>query len=206
MSLGKSPRSVPVGGPGGTRHLDPSGLKAYAHPLRLEIIRYLTDHGAATATQLAHHLGESSGQTSYHLRQLAKHGLVVDDPARNRGRERWWKATSFQVDAERFTDPGLTAQMQAVVGSLVQGRADALRRWMAAGDAAPREWVEAAMHSQRTLRLTPAEVGEMNDAVDAVLGRYVALSRERDAVPDAVPGVARVRVYYDAFPLPADDA
>src|SRR3546814_4941433 len=34
-------------------------------------------------------VGESSGSTSYHLRQLAAYGMVVDAADRGTGRERW---------------------------------------------------------------------------------------------------------------------
>ncbi|MEU7461934.1 winged helix-turn-helix domain-containing protein, partial [Streptomyces griseofuscus] len=49
------------------------------------------DHGPATASQLAERLGESSGATSYHLRQLADHGVATrlpDKPRRIRSRRR----------------------------------------------------------------------------------------------------------------------
>jgi DNA-binding transcriptional ArsR family regulator len=190
----------------GTTHLDASGLRAYAHPLRLQIIRYLSDHGPATATTLARHLSESTGQTSYHLRQLARHGLVEDDPGRGKGRERWWRATSFQVDAaELADDPALAPAAQAVLGSVLQGRTQALDRWMATARRAPREWVEASVHSQTTVRLTPAEAAEMSTAVREVLDRYAARSRERESAGAAPPGAERVRAYYDAFPLVGDD-
>ena len=43
--------------------------------------------------------GESSA-TSYHLRQLAAYGFVVEDPGHGRGRERYWRAV------ERSSLPG----------------------------------------------------------------------------------------------------
>jgi len=56
--------------------------------LRAELI----ERGPATASQLAARTGESSGATSYHLRQLAAYGFVVEDDRRGRGRERYWQA------------------------------------------------------------------------------------------------------------------
>ena len=56
--------------------------------LRAELI----EQGPATASQLAARTGESSGATSYHLRQLAAYGFVVEDDRRGRGRERYWQA------------------------------------------------------------------------------------------------------------------
>lgn len=76
---------------------DPRALKALAHPLRQEILRRLRRDGVATATSLAAALGENTGATSYHLRQLAEHGFVEDVPERARGRERWWRARPQDV-------------------------------------------------------------------------------------------------------------
>src|SRR6478609_6720512 len=70
----------------------PQMLRALAHPTRLKMLGMLRIDGPATATSLATRLGINTGQTSYHLRQLAQHGFVVDDDARGNGRERWWQA------------------------------------------------------------------------------------------------------------------
>ena len=72
--------------------LDARSLHGLAHPLRLRLRAELVEHGPATATQLAARTGESSGATSYHLRQLATYGFVVDEPSRGKGRERYWRA------------------------------------------------------------------------------------------------------------------
>ena len=46
----------------------------------MELLSVLRQRGPATASMLAERLGESSGATSYHLRQLAAHGFVEDAP------------------------------------------------------------------------------------------------------------------------------
>ena len=60
------------------RLTDPRALRAMAHPIRLELVGLLRTHGPLTATKAAALLGESSGSTSFHLRQLAKYGLVEE--------------------------------------------------------------------------------------------------------------------------------
>lgn len=200
MSVGNPPDPAEV------RRLDASALKAYAHPLRLRMIRYLNDHGSATATTLAAHLGESTGQTSYHLRQLARHGLVEDDPTRGSGRERWWRPTSFEVDATELVDPALAPAAQAMLQSVAQSRAEAMTAWMATAAHAPRHWIDASVHSQSTMHLTSQEAAEITEAVQAVLERYAERSRSRERSaqlgdPADVGAVQRVRVYYDSFPL-----
>src|SRR3954454_20546020 len=73
--------------------LDPPRLRPLAHPLRGRLLGLLRLHGPSTASRLAARVGESSGSTSYHLRQLGSVGLVVEDPehAGEGGRERWWR-------------------------------------------------------------------------------------------------------------------
>src|SRR6266540_1994464 len=79
------------------RITDVGSLKAVAHPLRLRLLGSLRIEGPATATDLARKLGESSGATSYHLRQLAKYGFIEDDPEQPNARDRRWRA------AHRYT-------------------------------------------------------------------------------------------------------
>ena len=61
---------------------DPAALRALAHPLRGKLLAALRIDGPATASMLARRYGESSGATSYHLRQLARYGFVEDDASR----------------------------------------------------------------------------------------------------------------------------
>ena len=75
------------------RIADLDGLKALAHPLRVQIIEALSTYGPHTASTLGERLGESSGATSYHLRQLEKHGYVREVEGRGTARERWWERT-----------------------------------------------------------------------------------------------------------------
>jgi DNA-binding transcriptional ArsR family regulator len=64
-----------------------------SHPLRRQMLRYLAEHEAATATTIGASLGHNTGVTSYHLRVLADAGVIEELPERAHGRERWWRAT-----------------------------------------------------------------------------------------------------------------
>ena len=185
------------GAPDRTSSLGPEALRAYAHPLRVRMIRHLNDHGPATATTLAQALGESTGQTSYHLRQLARHGLVEEDPCRGPGRERWWRSRSIEFGPEMLDDPGTAPAMRFLLDRVVEDRAAALRRLMS-GDLPP-QW-RATMTSEATLRLDPQEMGELNTALQAALNRFVAISSSRRDDP-AWQSRPKVRVYIDSFPL-----
>ncbi|HSO04905.1 MAG TPA: helix-turn-helix domain-containing protein, partial [Candidatus Limnocylindrales bacterium] len=57
---------------------DVEALRVLSHPLRARILGALRLEGEATASQLGRRLDESSGATSYHLRQLARFGLVEE--------------------------------------------------------------------------------------------------------------------------------
>ncbi len=216
MSLGKpseaesSPSTPPDGGPpppGSANQLGPEDLKAYAHPLRMAILRYLHDHGAATSTTLAKHLGESTGQTSYHLRQLAKHRLVEDVPGRGSGRERWWRSRSADVDlTTMLTDEATMHAANVLLAEMLRDRAENLGRWLSRvavlteDDAAAKR----SLHSESTLLLTPEELGELSEALSTVTTEFA--ERFRSRMTDGAPEDAvRVRSYIDVFPMLEDD-
>lgn len=80
---------------------DVSSMRILAHPLRLRILGSLRLDGPANSTVLAKRLGTDTGQTSFHLRELAKYALIEEVPDLGRARERWWKAKS---DSTRWSD------------------------------------------------------------------------------------------------------
>ena len=54
---------------------DPKLAKAYAHPLRIEILALL-DNRVASPKEIAHELGTPLSNTSYHVRQLVSLGFL----------------------------------------------------------------------------------------------------------------------------------
>ncbi|HWD74930.1 MAG TPA: helix-turn-helix domain-containing protein, partial [Solirubrobacteraceae bacterium] len=68
---------------------DPRSLRGLAHPVRLALIGLLRREGPLTATQAGERIGESPASCSFHLRQLAKYGLVEEAGA-GPGRRRPW--------------------------------------------------------------------------------------------------------------------
>src|SRR3984885_5559001 len=102
-----------------TRLGDAKALRAYAHPVRMKLIVALWTRGALTATQAGRLLGESSGTCSFHLRQLAKYGLV-EETGEGTGREKPWRATPtpttwdhVQQDPEAAAAAGLLTEVLA---------------------------------------------------------------------------------------------
>jgi DNA-binding transcriptional ArsR family regulator len=135
---------------------DPQALRALAHPVRLRVLGLLRTDGPSTATLLGRRLGESSGTTSYHLRELARYGFVGEVEGRGTGRERWWQALHRMTswDPEDFADDG-SEVVDELTRMLVAQRGTALQAWLAQRDALGREWDGASDLSDWALRLTP---------------------------------------------------
>src|SRR6188508_682311 len=72
-----------------TIELTRSAMWAMAHPIRFRIWELLRE-GPSTASRVGRRLGESRGSASYHLRVLARAGLIVEDESLGTRRERWW--------------------------------------------------------------------------------------------------------------------
>ena len=177
------------------RGISADALKAFAHPLRMAMYSALTNDGPATATMLGRALGESSGQTSYHLRQLERHGFVEDDPAHTGGRERWWRAVGFSLDdADLLQDPDTASSARVVLRSVVADRARTMSAWL---DHLDDDW-QAQVATSSSILLTQDETADLITRTRAVIEEFEVLARERE--PGDGP-YRRIRVYLDAFPL-----
>lgn len=184
------------------RHLDTQSLSGLAHPLRVELFQQLSHYGPATATQLAERLGESSGSTSYHLRQLERFGFVETDPERGNGRERWWRRVPGGVlinTPDREGDPAGHAAAKLVIGELQLGRRKRLEQWLTGADDWPKEWYEGSNNSSTNLTLTAGEMAELSKELDDVMVRWKQRSDARRAPDDA----KFVELQIALFPLSA---
>ncbi|MCU1673364.1 MAG: Transcriptional regulator, ArsR family [Frankiales bacterium] len=163
--------------------LDASSLKALAHPLRVRLLGLLRADGPATATGLGSRTGESSGTTSYHLRQLAGAGLVQEDAERGNGRERWWRAAqeSTRLDAAAWTeDPANRPAVQAYLGAIAQAYASKTAEYLAEEETWPRRWQRAMTLSDWALPLTAAELVRLNEELERVVESYRRPERKGD--------------------------
>ncbi len=75
----------PTTHPRGRRTSTPQVLRPLAHRLRNRLLGLLRTHGPSAASRLAERVGESSGVTSYHLRQLEQYGFVSEVAGRGTG-------------------------------------------------------------------------------------------------------------------------
>lgn len=202
-SVAAGPAELPGVAP---RKVDAQSMKAFAHPLRMAIYAHLTDVGSATATALGRHLGESSGQTSYHLRQLEKHGFVEEDTGRGSGRERWWKPIGFALPTydlaqDESNRPAIHAMLQAQLNQ----RATTLARWLSVEHEEDREWIEASIDTTSTRELTAAQTRELTEELMTVIDRYMRQLGDQPATERPQERSRRVRLYLSVFPLPHGD-
>ena len=184
-------------------HLDARALRGLSHPLRVQLLYTLRLDGPATASQLAEKLGESSGATSYHLRQLATYGFVEDAPEHGKGRERWWRAAhdGTMFDDALFTDasPAVRGAIDMVMHEMATTHARELSTWLGNRHTWPEDWVQGTDMSDMTLRLTPQLAHELIEKMHDLVESYRDLPEVADA-PDA----ERVRIHTHAFPITTD--
>ena len=184
------------------------------HPVRAALLELIRREGVVTATDAARELGGSTGLYSFHLRQLARYGVIEEAPA-PRGRVRPWRlsrpeaagsaeaAVSLEA-AGSPEQPGVgpvsdtklvsDAELSAVARGLED---ESYRRWLEYRDSAPGRWRRDEAFSQ-VVYLTPDEMAGMAEVVRALIAQYRhredrPAARPADAVPVAV--VARL------FPL-----
>ncbi|WP_394771210.1 ArsR/SmtB family transcription factor [Lacisediminihabitans sp.] len=185
------------------RTLDLESLKALAHPLRVHIVDTLSTYGSFTASGLAERLGESSGATSYHLRQLEKHGFVREVQGKGTGRERWWERTPVGINLssremkETTATPAGRAATDLVIQEWKRSRNRVLDEFLERGpDLLPEAWVDISTVSTMNARLTMEQMSELVEAWIALYGQYIEKYKGQD-----VPGARPVQIHFDAFPV-----
>ncbi len=158
---------------------DPRVLRAIAHPVRNRILGELEAVGPLRAADIARSVGLPANQASFHLRQLAKYGLVEAAPelARDR-RDRVWRLVGDELVFN-------IAEIEQAPG----GRA-AAQVWRRQAAAAAHEVVERAYGGalddtrrgsvlEASVRLTPDEVAAFTRDLNALVARWNDRGRER---------------------------
>lgn len=164
-----------------TRLNDVGSLRAYAHPLRMQIVSILRGRGPHTATQLAAELGESSGSTSYHLRQLARYGIVEESPG-GKGREKPWQAAA-RITSIPDSEPTEEMAEAATELRLTLARRwhDQLADWIVRRTGEPKRWRKAPFNDHG-IWVTAAELAELDKKINALIDPYM-LGRDEQNKP-----------------------
>jgi hypothetical protein len=165
------------------------------HPVREALLELIRRDGEATATSAASELGGSTGLYSFHLRRLARYGMVEEVPAED-GRIRPWRLPAGTGEAAETSRARPLSDDE--LSDVARGLEDeSYRRWLELRDSAPPRWRRDDVFSQ-VVYLTPEEMAGLADVVRALIAQY----RYRDAAPSARPAeAAPVAVVARLFPL-----
>ncbi|KAA0961909.1 helix-turn-helix domain-containing protein [Microbacterium sp. ANT_H45B] len=164
-------------------------LKAYAHPLRRQMIRLFARREHLRAADVAEDLGVAPNSASFHLRVLADAGLIEEAPehARDR-RDRVWKSRKGSIN---LGGPEHPVPDEALGTAMVRSLAEDHQEMMARVVAWTPEYLSGrateihAAFSQRMARLTESEFDAVMERVQEVITEAVDAHDPND--PDGRP-------------------
>jgi DNA-binding transcriptional ArsR family regulator len=176
---------------------DVAVMRALAHPARLALIDHLTASGPATATECAGVVNLTPSATSYHLRALAKAGMVEEAPGRGDGRERFWRSTvaGYRIEGGPDPDPEVREAKRELLDTFLVWEESQLRQYLARAHDEPKQWQDAAHFGGATLLMTAEELADLGDAIHDLLRPYRKRSRT-----DSPAGARTVFAQIRAFP------
>ncbi len=177
---------------------DARTMRALAHPVRIALIEALVLGGAMTATEAGERIGESPTTCSFHLRQLAKYGLV-EEAGGGRGRARPWRLTGIGVSLAVPEDAETQLAAAALLRLARERQLDRYRTWLQSMASYPHRWRDAAEDSAYILFLTVEELEQLNKDLSAML---MPLFLERMADPSKRPaGSVPVELLLFSYPI-----
>jgi DNA-binding transcriptional ArsR family regulator len=148
-------------------------LRALAHPIRLALLEALGRREPLTATQAAELIGETPSACSFHLRMLAKYGLV-QDAGGGQGRRRPWR----RAYPAGFEFPAADADQQTslaaeALSGLVWGRyMERARSALACRPQLSADWQAISNAAQTVAYVTQQEAERFGAELMALLARY----------------------------------
>lgn len=181
---------------------DPRVLRALAHPVRGRILDEIEASGPVRAADIARELDIPANQASFHLRQLAKYGLLEEAPEEARDkRDRVWRAARSEIlrvnlkQLERApggrTAVRLFRQSKQTRGHFIVDQVFATDHPEGSG---------VFSSSEHTLRLSDDEVHELRTEIDALVQSWAERTRGRD------PGRRTYLMLHLVQPYPQDAA
>jgi predicted ArsR family transcriptional regulator len=159
---------------------DPRVLRAIAHPTRGRILDELGATGPMRAADVGDALGIPANQASFHLRQLAKYGVIVPAPEAARDkRDRVYKLPDqrgFRLDVQDIEkQPG----GKAAVRVFQQNKAAWAHRLVDEVFSFKKDKDTFSAIVDQPMRLTKDEAAEFMGEVDDVLARWAGRTRGR---------------------------
>jgi DNA-binding transcriptional ArsR family regulator len=159
---------------------DPRVLRAIAHPTRGRILDELGASGPMRAADIGEALGIPANQASFHLRQLAKYGVIVPAPESARDkRDRVWRLPDergFRLDVKEISaQPG----GKAAVSVFRQNKAAWAHRLVDEIFSFQQKKDSFSAITDQVMRLTKDEASDFMGEVDEVLQRWGDKTRGR---------------------------
>jgi predicted ArsR family transcriptional regulator len=157
----------------------------------MKLVGLLRVEGPFTATGAAELTGESVASCSYHLRILAKYGLV-EEAEGGQGREKPWRATARYTEWRDADGDAADALSTAVAERFFEQMTHAVetRRQL------PREWREAEQFGDDIVYLTAAELTELRERYSALLDSYSERADDPSRRPEGAEPVTVLRVAF----------
>jgi DNA-binding transcriptional ArsR family regulator len=150
-------------------------VKGLAHPLRIEILRVL-EEGIASPSELAERIDAPLGNVSYHVRFLARVGLIeLCDTRPRRGAVEHYYRT---VSGVRVTDAAWAQMPGAVRDSLLSATLDQVGQSVGAAAAAGGFDHDRASATRLELTLDAAGFAALSAAVSELHERALTVERE----------------------------
>lgn len=177
-----------------TRITDPKAVAAITHPLRMRLLGELSRRGTARAVDLAAAVDEPANSVSFHLRQLARYGLIEENPDRaENGRERWWRQASdygFEIDLDAMRQMEGGEAAVETVRRVAEGHVLALHRAIhgppdrARGHETRADPARHTISDDFALRLSATELEQMRRELKGFFDRWGQRSRDLAAAED----------------------
>jgi hypothetical protein len=179
--------------------VDPAAMRALAHPLKWALMDVLLVEGSATSTRCAELVGDTQANCSFHLRQLARYGLVEPAPTSSK-RDRPWRMASTDQSWSRIQPDETRARAAAELERVfIQHEMAKLMRWERSSHTYPDGWRRAALRTGAQTWLSEAELSALADQISDLMFSY----RDRAQDPSKRPAGSRpVRLFAVGYPLP----
>jgi hypothetical protein len=173
---------------------DALAMRAYAHPLRLKLVGLLRRLGPHTATQAAAALGDNVPNCSFHLRQLAKYGLVERVEGAD-NRERPWKASAMATSWDDGGDqPEMRAAADHLTGTILGLYMEMAQSWLRDRDRETTEWRRVTGIGDTLLHVTPDELADVERRIDEILEPLLARQTDPSLRPDGSRSINLIRI------------
>ena len=159
---------------------DPRVLRAIAHPTRGRILDELGATGPMRAADLGEALGIPPNQASFHLRQLAKYGVILPAPEAARDkRDRVWRLPDergFRLDVKDIeAEPG----GRAALSVFQRNKAAWAHRLVDEVFSFKQKKDTFSAIVDQTMKLTKDEASEFMGEIDEVLKTWADRTRGR---------------------------